>query len=247
MRELKPLPIVFLPGLDGTAQLRAALVERVSQSRATTVIAYPDDPALDYAKLDAFVQARLPQGRFAVLGESFSGPAAIRIAHGQGDRVAGLILLSTFARNPWPRWLARLVPLLDVRICPDAFLDWLMLGDRGAAGQQELLHRVAAAMPRAVLHSRARAALRVDVSNLLAATKCPVLCLAGASDWLIERRCATHIQSLRPDCELIWLDGAHNLAMTHVDELATVIERFCASCDPSSTHIGLNGVVKHRP
>jgi pimeloyl-ACP methyl ester carboxylesterase len=222
-----PVPIVLLPGLDGTAALRTAIASRLAFSRAVTVIAYDDDPALDYDALDGFVRARLPAGRFVVLGESFSGPVAIRLAYDERDRVAGLVLASTFARNPWPSWLASAVSLLDARYCPDRLADLILLGDRASPELSRVLHQVVDALPRTALQARSRAALTVDVSTLLAATTCPALCLSGSSDWLVQRRCASHIRALRPDCEMIVFDGSHNLLMTHVDEATLAINQFC--------------------
>lgn len=223
----RPVGVVLLPGLDGTNALRATFAARLSQDRAVTVIPYPDDEALDYRALDGFVRDRLPEGRFVVLGESFSGPVAITLAHDAPDLVAGLILVSTFAKNPWPSALSHAVPLLDARLCPDWLLDLIMLGDRTSPVLAHTLQTVAAALPRAVLQARARAALTIDVSDQLAATRCPVLCLSGRSDWLIQSRSRAHIVRCRPDCRVVTLDGAHNLLMTHVDEATLAVGQFC--------------------
>jgi pimeloyl-[acyl-carrier protein] methyl ester esterase len=222
----QPLPLVFLPGLDGTARLRAGLVDVLRRTRPVTLMAYPDDPSLDYAALDGFVRARLPEGRFVVIGESFSGPVAIRLAQIEADRVVGLILLSTFARNPWPRWFAYGVPWLKNDHCPDAALAWVMLGGHAPAEQRTVLAEVAARLPKQVLQARSKAALSIDVSADLAACRCPLLCLSGRRDWLIQSRSAAHIRRLRPDGKFVMLDGAHNLSMTHIGEISAQIDKF---------------------
>ncbi len=222
------LPLVLLPGLDGTVALRASFADWLSRFCPVEIIAYPDDPALGYAALEPLVRNRLPAGRFVVLGESFSGPLAIRIAHDFPGRCAGLILVSTFARSPWPSWLAAAVRVLDERACPDSWIEAVMLGSHGTPENVAELRRVSAALPRAVLQGRARAAVSVDVSRLLAATTCPVLCLHGRSDWLIRSKCAREIVRLRLDARMVWLDGAHNLLMTHISEAAREILSFSA-------------------
>ena len=222
-----PLPILVLPGLDGTADLRADLMAQLRQSRPATLVAYPGRSVLDYAALDALVRTSLPEGRFVVLGESFAGPAAIKLAHAMPDRVAGLILASTFAKNPWPSWLAPAATLLDQRLGPDFAIEWIMLGDRSTPDTRRVLGAVAQAMPRDVLQARAKAALRIDLSPELAATTCPVLCIHSCSDWLIRPRCARHLAMLRPVCEMVWLDGGHDLLLTHPNECAAAINRFC--------------------
>ena len=222
------LPVVVLPGLDGTLALREGFAGRLKQQRPATVIPYPDDPALDYANLDTFVHARLPAGRFALLGESFSGPVAIRVAQSLPGRCVALILVSTFARNPWPSWFGLAAGLMDARLCPDGVLEAIMLGAHATPDSVEALHRVTAALPRNVLQARVRAALAVDVRAVLAATVCPVLCLHGRADWLIQSRCAHEIRRLRSDTSLICLDGAHNLLMTHADDATREIGHFLA-------------------
>lgn len=223
-----PLPLVILPGLDGAAELRAGLAERLARTRPVISLSYAHDPALGYAALDGYVRARLPEGRFVLVGESFSGPVAIKLAHDEPQRVAGLVLASTFARHPWPRWMAAFAPYLDARLTPEAVLDWVMLGPKATARQRALFHKAVADLPRDVMRARAREALSIDVSGLLAATACPVLCIVGQSDWLIQRRCWRHIRQLRPDCEVAVFDGAHDLLLTHDAEATLTIERFCA-------------------
>src|SRR6266849_5616303 len=98
MTAAKNLSVLLLPGLDGTGQLLRDLSEQLAGHRPVHVISYPVDRPLDYGQLTALVEARLPNGQFVILGESFSGPIAIEIAAREKQRVAGLILASSFAR-----------------------------------------------------------------------------------------------------------------------------------------------------
>ena len=60
---------------------------------------------MGYDELEVLVRAALPTGqRYFLLGESFSGPLAIRIAANPPAGLAGVILCGTFAKNPLP-WL----------------------------------------------------------------------------------------------------------------------------------------------
>lgn len=224
-----PLPVVVLPGLDGTLALRAPFVAQLSRFHRVQVIAYPDDPTLDYRALDTFVQDRLPFERFAVLGESFSGPIAMAVARSRAGQCAALILVSTFARNPWPAWFTPAAKLLDARLCPEGLLEAVMLGARATPAAVAALHQVTAALPRRVLQSRVQAALTVDARAVLAASRCRVLCLHGRSDWLIPSRCALEITRVRPDAAMVWLDGSHNLLMTHAEDTTWEIRQFLAS------------------
>ena len=63
------LPIVLLPGMDGTGELLADLRDRLLPAHPVSIVAYPMDRPLGYEALTAFVLERLPEGRFVILGE----------------------------------------------------------------------------------------------------------------------------------------------------------------------------------
>jgi pimeloyl-[acyl-carrier protein] methyl ester esterase len=112
-----PPTLVLLPGLDGTGKLFTELLRALDCRVASIVVPYPTDVALGYDELETLVRAALPaQGSYVLLGESFSGPLAIRIAARPPPGLVGLILSVTFASNPYPRWawarsLAAYLPL----------------------------------------------------------------------------------------------------------------------------------------
>ncbi len=96
--------LVLLPGLDGTGILFNQFVEAIEPCvRTRRIVAYPPDEPLGYAELEALTREALPRDRpCVVLGESFSGPIAIRLAAERPPQVVGLILCVTFAKNPYP-------------------------------------------------------------------------------------------------------------------------------------------------
>jgi pimeloyl-ACP methyl ester carboxylesterase len=108
--------LVILPGMDGAAAPRTDFAAALGPGVETRVVAYPPDPTLGYAELEALVRASLPTDRpYVLLGESFSGPIAISIAASRPPDLVGLILCVTFASNPLPvlgsmPWLLPLVP-----------------------------------------------------------------------------------------------------------------------------------------
>jgi pimeloyl-ACP methyl ester carboxylesterase len=95
--------LVLLPGLDGTGLLFKPFIDALNGRAQTQVVSYPVDQTLGYTELEDLVRAALPKtGSFVVLGESFSGPIAIRIAADPPEGMVGVILCVTFARNPQP-------------------------------------------------------------------------------------------------------------------------------------------------
>jgi pimeloyl-ACP methyl ester carboxylesterase len=226
MAPADDIAVILLPGMDGTGELLKPLAERLSAHRPTQIIAYPLDRHLDYDQLVAHVSARLPRDRFVVLGESFSGPIAIEIA-ATHTRVAGLVLVSSFARHPLPAWLSRFTPLLDPRWLPSKLMVTMIMGSAAERSLRLRLTEVLRSLPAELLQARAKDALRVDKRDRLARTTCPTLCLHGRSDRLIGRKQIAEILAARPDCQLRELDAPHMLLATHADAAAAIIDEFC--------------------
>jgi pimeloyl-[acyl-carrier protein] methyl ester esterase len=112
--------------MDGTGELLTGLIERLSLHRPVRVISYPTNISLGYDDLTTFVANRAPKDRFAILGESFSGPIAIEIAATE-PRVAGLILASSFAWHPIPSLFIPLAHTLDTKWMPTRIIEAALL------------------------------------------------------------------------------------------------------------------------
>ena len=220
------IPIVLLPGMDGTGELLAELAGRLSSQRQVHVVDYPHDRPLGYDDLTALALERAPDRRFALLGESFSGPIAIEIA-ATAPRVAGLILASSFARHPMPTYLAALARMLDLRFTPSALIEAALLGAAGTPPIKAHLARVLARVPREIIRARVSEVLRVDKRSRLRAVTCPMLYLRGRFDRMVRRKHLDEIRSAQPSCEVRTLDAPHMLLQTHPAEAAEAINRFC--------------------
>jgi pimeloyl-ACP methyl ester carboxylesterase len=85
--------LVLLPGMDGTGELFANLVDAMPEPFELITVRYPTDQELSYSELKAFVQAACPVSRpFVLLAESFSTPAAIQYAATMPPNLCGLVL-----------------------------------------------------------------------------------------------------------------------------------------------------------
>src|SRR5262245_15274316 len=220
------IPLVVLPGMDGSGVLLTALVENLAPFRPVEVIAFPNERPLGYDELTAFALQRTPSERFVVLGESFSGPIAIEVAATQ-QRVAGLILASTFARHPMPALLAPLAGLLDLRWLPAGLVQAALLGSAKRSELSDRLRRVLAKLPREVIGARASAVLRIDKRSRLSAVSCPILCLHGRYDRLVRRKHLEEITALQPSCAVRMFEAAHMLLETRTAATASEINSLC--------------------
>src|SRR5262245_40814685 len=127
---------LVLTGLDGGGELLGDFLAAMAPRFQAQALSYPRDPTLGYDELVEWVWPRLPVDEdFVLIGESFSGPIAIRLAARRPPRLAGLVLCASFARAPRPPWsplgagaLPALAPLLPLSRLPVGAAARVMLG-----------------------------------------------------------------------------------------------------------------------
>ena len=208
------LPLVLLPGLDGTGRLFAPLLAELPPSLAPQVVRYSPDEALDYAGLLPRVEAQLPRGgAFALLGESFSGPLALELSARRPAGLAAVVLVATFHRRPTAAALAALRPLVRApafSLPLPRFLVRALLagGDADAALVEEMRGALASVRPE-VLAARARAALGADASAAARAVQVPALYLLARRDALMRQALAEELRALVPQLEVAAIDAPH--------------------------------------
>jgi pimeloyl-ACP methyl ester carboxylesterase len=227
--------VVVLPGLDGTTALLQEFCESLA---AVTVVAravaYPPDQAFGYEQLEPLVRAQLPSEPFVLVGESFSGPLAIRIAADPPPNLLGLVLSTTFARAPLPGLsafapLARFAPARP----PMLLLSWLLLGPWATPRLHSQLSSALGAVRSSVLRARAVATLRVDVSKLLPSVRLPVLQLIASSDRLLAGDAASVLASGLTHCRTVTVPGPHLLLQTATRECAREVAEFALGLCPN--------------
>lgn len=168
MTEHASMPsLVLLPGLDGTGKLFSDFVRVIGSEIDVQIVAYPTDEPLGYEELEARVRAALPRDRpFVLLGESFSGPIAIRIAANPTANLAGVILCGSFAKNPYPLfgWAQPLAAYFPVKSLPRWLRAPLMWGSMAPGRAPDRLTRAMAEVSEVVIRHRIAALLAVDES-----------------------------------------------------------------------------------
>jgi pimeloyl-[acyl-carrier protein] methyl ester esterase len=223
--------LVVLPGLDGTATMHGDFVDAVRPSFETvSVIAYPSDQILPYSELEALVRDSLPEGRFVLLGESFSGPIAISIAATQPRGLAGLVLSTSFARKPAPllSGFAAFVAFAPVRTLPEWMLSYVLLGPwRTPELMSSLQHTLEGVAPE-VLRARVAAAMRIDVSSRVAEINLPILYLRATNDRLMPSAASREIASRAKNVSLVDIRGPHLLLQTAPQACAQAVAEFAA-------------------
>ena len=237
--------LVLLPGMDGTGALFARLTAALPHAPEPLVVSYPTDEPLGLDGLVAFVGPLLPRdGPFVLLGESFSGPVAVRLASRRPAGLAGLALVATFVR--YPPVAARLWRLLvrDVvlRVAPPAALiRGLLVGwDAPAALVEEVREAIARVAP-AIMAARLRAVLGADLRAALAAVSVPILYLGSGRDRLVGRWAIHQVCAARPDTQTVVLDAGHLVLQRRPAEAAAALTAFARRCDAGAAALTPSG------
>lgn len=230
MNDAASLPVlVLLPGLDGTGKLFAEFVRVLGPHIDAQIVSYPKDEPLDYAELEALARVALPQGRpFVLLGESFSGPIAIRIAANPPEGLVGVILCATFARNPYPfiGWAAPLAAWFPIKALPRWVRAPLMWGSMSPDRAPHRLARAIADISQVVIRHRIAAVLAVDESAALSRVALPMLVLQAVRDRVVRRAVSRWIMQIAPHARLVEIDGPHLLLQTRPAECASAVMQF---------------------
>lgn len=218
--------LLLLPGLHGTTDLFSPLLTALSSLSLDVAVSIAEFPfeATDYPHVEAAV--RLPEGRIALLAESFSGPLAIRLAvrlKAEG-RLSALILVATFARSPiqwFPWWL---IPKW-APVPPLAIVVRLLLGSDADPERVRELAIVIKSIPRNTALARLRTVARCDErARLLQLIGVPTLYLQARDDLVVGPQGCADFVLLKPRIHV--LNAPHLVLQTRAMECAQTIGEF---------------------
>ncbi len=233
MRET-PVPVVLLPGMDGTDLLFGPLQHALPAWLPPSVVTYRIDGPNGYDDLlPSVVEAVAKHTSCFVIGWSFSGPLALRVANRCPDRVRGVVLAASFVRPP-QAWLGWGRPLLCAPVVGTVrFLRRLPLwlgtppDDPFRRAKAEIWQTV----PARTLAARARAIARVDARADLQRCVAPVLYLAAAADRVVPAANVADVQRCRPSTRLATTPGGHFALFTHATDSAAAIAAFAGAVE----------------
>ncbi len=76
--------VLVLPGMDGATKLLGDFAKALQPTADVLLVDLPNDRVAGYDELADIIRSQLPKTmRYYLLGYSFSGPLAIRLAAGQ--------------------------------------------------------------------------------------------------------------------------------------------------------------------
>ena len=226
-----PSPVlVLLPGLDGTGKLFTEFLRVLDPGIGTIIVSYPNEVPMNYDELETLVSAALPADRpFFLLGESFSGPLAIRIAARRPASLMGLLLCVTFASNPFPwagAWARPLAAYLPLKSLPRWIRAPLMWGSASPNRAPRQSERAMAQVSAAVIRHRIAALLAVDEISSLPKISVPALVLCATRDRVVSEAATRRIMRGIAHAQRVDIEGPHLLLQTCAAPCAAAVLSF---------------------
>ncbi len=214
---MKPIPIIILPGLDGSDLLLQRFIDLAPSDISARVVSLPDDSNADYNALVGHVSAIIGTEPCHIIAESFSGPIGILLAHRIPEFVSRLTLVASFASPPTPSF-ARYIPwsLLFRLPMPRFVAQRYFLGPATS-----LIPTLRAAIRTAcvpTLVQRLHCVMNANVTDELSEIKCPIDYVRPSKDRLISDRVFRNLLMVNPNTYVIPIDGPHLIMQTKPKE-----------------------------
>jgi pimeloyl-[acyl-carrier protein] methyl ester esterase len=220
--------LVLLPGMDGTGELFAPLVERLPARVGPIVVHYPDRPA-SYSDHEKVARLELPRDRpFVILGESFSGPVAVSIAAAAPPGLLGIILCVSFLTPPSAllRLFRPLTPIASPKLVPPFLAHRVLMGRFATPELKAAQARALSHVSSPTLSARLRAMADVDVREKMRQVAVPSLYLCASADRVVGARFGDEFLSHARDGRIHDVDAPHLLLQTRPEESARLIGEF---------------------
>jgi pimeloyl-ACP methyl ester carboxylesterase len=211
-------PVLLLHGWGVSSQSLAAVQELLGDSHRAVAVDLPGfgwserPPAAwgtgEYARHVVGLMDALGLDRAAVLGHSFGGRVAIRMAAGHAPRVSRLVLVASAGIRP-PRGIRYRVRVRSVKLVRELFglRVWGRLGPRLIARLTERVgsrdYRAAGAMRPTLVK-----VVNEDLAPLLPAIRVPTLILWGDRDEEVPRSAMDRMAGAIPGARMVVFPGA---------------------------------------
>jgi pimeloyl-ACP methyl ester carboxylesterase len=229
--------LFLLPGLDGTGRLYAPLATALADVADVDVLSYDEARFQDYSSLaDALAPALQRHDDLVLVAESFAGPLGVLLAYRHPTHVRALVMAASFVRSPLPfSGVGAALLQRTPGVAPPLFaLERLLAGSGLPPSLRAEFKAIVGRIPLHVLRQRALAALRVDVTEELAALDMPVLYLQAKRDRLIWPQAGREVMRLARNARRAVIDAPHFLFQMAPEPAAAEIRRLLAELREST-------------
>ncbi len=219
------MKIVLLPGLDGTGILFKPFIEALPSETDVSVISYPPNSKLSYEELIEMVINQLPEEKFTLVGESFSGHIAYQVALRKPKNIRSLIFVATFLENPRPfllgisSWLPRNL-LLSIRI-PNYVVKTFLLGLAANKKMIGLLKQSIEQVSPNVLSYRLQEIAKLRNNHESCEIKATYI--QATDDKLVPKRCLESFKNVFNNISVFQIEGSHFILQSNPLACAKVL------------------------
>jgi pimeloyl-[acyl-carrier protein] methyl ester esterase len=205
------MKIILLPGLDGTGVLFKPFIDALPNYIDTLIIKYPSNEELSYSELVNFVVDQLPNEKFVLLGESFSGPIAYQVALLKPENVASVIFVATFLSSP-RNFLLKLSSFLPTNFIlslpiPDFIIKSFLLGESSGLEAVSLFKQSIKQVSPRILSFRLQEIAKL--SNVHQLCGINSIYIQASNDRLVPNYCVKDFKAMFKNLKIFTINGPH--------------------------------------
>jgi pimeloyl-ACP methyl ester carboxylesterase len=211
------MKVVLLPGLDGTGILFKPLIDALPDEFDILVISYPANKKLNYSELVELVINQLPEEKFILVGESFSGYIAYQVAISKPKNLISVIFVATFLENPRPlllglfSWLPGNL-ILSAPI-PNFIVKKYLFGMAVNKNMTGLFKQSIKQVSPHVLSYRLQEIEKLQRSHQFCEIR--AIYIQATDDRLVPKRCVASFKKMFKNINVIKIEGAHFVLQTN--------------------------------
>jgi pimeloyl-ACP methyl ester carboxylesterase len=216
------MKIVLLPGLDGTGELFAPLIEELHDSFEIQIIRYDTQKKQSYQELFNYVIDNLPSDDFILVAESFSGVIAYQIGLKKPQNLKHIILVATFLQNPRPI-LLNLIPnsyILSLPI-PKIIIKMFFLGFSTDIKTINLFQKIIKTVSPNVLYFRLQEIKKLKLKE--EEITLPITYIQANDDQLVLKKSLKKWERVCHNLEIFQVDGKHFILQSNPKKCAEII------------------------
>lgn len=210
--------VVLLPGLHGSCALFSSFVALAPSWARCRPLALPTVGGQSFNEIAEALLAELrPLEGFVLLGESFSGPVAARLAARLGQKVALLVLCNPLVKVDFRLPAGLAASMLASKAMPVWCAALALAGGDRALGRAALDE--VRLLPRKTLTDRLSGVFSATADGLFGHLVAPLLTILGNRDRLVSLARARDVCSKIPFSTLVELDAPHLVIQTKPAEV----------------------------
>lgn len=224
--------LVLLPGLNGTTGLFDQLMELAQKHFELLPISYPTDKAKSYNELTSYVLGEIKsiEGKFLLVGESFSGPISLFVSEKKPHGLLGIVLVATFVSAPnyrlgkylpWGVGFSLAKPLYEIRLAVSSKENRSFISSISRELRKVSPH---------VLKYRIQEIFSVNATEALRNCDYPVVYFRGTKDYVVPEKNLKLVLSVKPDVKVVEFNTQHFLLQSKPEQAVSALQMFESGC-----------------